>query len=117
MAAGSDDRFGASKNPIPFLDDGHPADLSLKNRGGSGPLAPPQPPIAIVAVAALPDQKPQISSPSTRKSRPVSTASVPGMRVRRAHHQGMGLVREVQIDAAWHWLGEAMAKAESSRGA
>src|SRR5215472_1741306 len=34
-------------NPIPFLDRGHPADLSLKNRDGSGPLAPPQLPIAI----------------------------------------------------------------------
>jgi predicted ATPase len=52
-------------NPIPFLDRGHPPDLSLKNRGGSGPLVPLQLPIA--------------------------------------------------IDAAWHWLGEAMAKAESSQ--
>src|SRR5215469_2783417 len=34
-------------NPIPFLDRRHPADLSLKNRDGSGPLAPPQLPIAI----------------------------------------------------------------------
>ena len=59
-------------NPIPFLDDGHPADLSLKNRGGSGPLAPPQPPIAIVAVAALPDQKPQIFEAPNRSSDPAA---------------------------------------------
>jgi hypothetical protein len=34
-------------NPIPFLDRGNPADLSLKNRDGSSPLAPLQLPIAI----------------------------------------------------------------------
>jgi CO/xanthine dehydrogenase Mo-binding subunit len=34
-------------NPIPFLDRGHPADVSLKNRDGSGPLVPPQLPIAV----------------------------------------------------------------------
>jgi aerobic carbon-monoxide dehydrogenase large subunit len=33
--------------PIPFLARGHPADLSLRNRDGSGPLAPPQLPIAV----------------------------------------------------------------------
>jgi carbon-monoxide dehydrogenase large subunit len=34
-------------NPIRFLYRGHPADLSLKNRDGSGPPALPHPPIAI----------------------------------------------------------------------
>jgi carbon-monoxide dehydrogenase large subunit len=34
-------------NPIPLLQRGHPADLSLRNRDGSGPLTPPQSPIAL----------------------------------------------------------------------
>ena len=33
--------------PIPLLAHGHPADLSLTNRDGSGPLTPPQMPIAV----------------------------------------------------------------------
>jgi aerobic carbon-monoxide dehydrogenase large subunit len=33
--------------PIPLLSRGHPADLTLRNRDGSGPLVPPQHPIAV----------------------------------------------------------------------